>query len=332
MHIVTFERLREPRRLAGQSDPGSMGAAALGFETLEGTRQGTLRLGALLCSGSHAGAAVDLNRALAVKLASEDAGAPEAEAASQLPADPLQFLQRWPAACEAAREILEFVERALERYDAPDLVGAGVVTPRKQIRLAAPVPRPGKIIAVDTVDGTANLLAPTSVVGPEDEILIPPTATLTSRAALAAVVATAAREVPESRALECLAGYCIANDVAAREQGGQPVPASLGRSGDTFTPLGPMLVTADEVPDPEDLGLRITRSGRTVQSTRTKVAGAGLAAGIARITRLVTLEPGDLVLVPIEPPEGASQALQDGEVLEIEIERLGRLVSHVRRR
>src|SRR5512145_2372560 len=96
MHLVTFERRAERRLdLVGPGERvGSMGDAALGFETLDSVTPGARRVGALLQAGSHAGDVVDLNRALAIKLAYDDVGAPEAEADSLLPADTRVFLQR----------------------------------------------------------------------------------------------------------------------------------------------------------------------------------------------------------------------------------------------
>jgi hypothetical protein len=187
MRIVTFERHRSG---AQETRPGlgSMGAAALGFETLGAVRHGARRLGARLTEGAHADSVVDLNRALALKLAMDDVGAPEAEADSLLPADALHFVTHLPYALDAARTALEFALESLDRYDAPDLVAAGIVAPRRWIRLCAPVPRPGKIVGVarnyaahgaELDDREAPeepvlfLKAPSAVIGPEDEIVVP---------------------------------------------------------------------------------------------------------------------------------------------------------------
>jgi hypothetical protein len=89
VQLVSFERAVRPPRPSA-----SIGAAGLGFEALEGVTQGSRRLGALLGAGTRAGSVVDLNRALAVKLAAQDAGAPEAEANSLLPSDALAFSRR----------------------------------------------------------------------------------------------------------------------------------------------------------------------------------------------------------------------------------------------
>ncbi|HKE12912.1 MAG TPA: hypothetical protein VKE73_15210, partial [Myxococcota bacterium] len=105
-------------------------------------------MGALLPPGPNAGQVVDLNRALTVLFALEDVGAPEAQADSLLPTDIQAFLRQLTVALPAAQRALGFVTEASARYDAPDLGRAGVVLPRRGVHLVAPVPRPGKILAV----------------------------------------------------------------------------------------------------------------------------------------------------------------------------------------
>jgi 2-keto-4-pentenoate hydratase/2-oxohepta-3-ene-1,7-dioic acid hydratase in catechol pathway len=346
MRIVTFERRDD------DSEPSSrsMGAAALGFEALEAARPGARRLGAILPAGSHAGAVVDLNRALAVKLAAEDVGAPEAEADSLLPPEALAFLRGLPRALEQARVALDFAAEAIERYDAPDLRGAGVVVPRKQVRLCAPVPRPGKIVAVARnyaahaeergqrelpTEPVLFLKAPSAVVGPEDEVVLPAATSRTDyEGELAAVIGRAAHRIDPEHALECVAGYCVANDVTARDFQNERGQHFIGKSCDTFAPLGPALVTADEVPDPQDLGIRTTVSGEILQSGRTKEMIFPVAEVIAFASRLMRLEPGDVVLTGTPEGVGAARTpprwLREGDVVEVEIERVGRLVSYVR--
>jgi hypothetical protein len=146
MQLVSFER-RESEGSPEQPD-AALRSASLGFESLGTTRPGARRLGAVLPAGPHAGSIVDLNRALAIRLADEDVGAPEAEADSLLPSDMHAFLRRGPAALAAARAALEFAADAVDRYDAPDLLRAGVVEPRRRVHLSAPVPHPRKIVAV----------------------------------------------------------------------------------------------------------------------------------------------------------------------------------------
>ena len=351
MQIVTFERQDESASSPERREH-SMRDGMAGFANLEPTAVGARRLGSLVPSGEHAGAVVDLNRALAIKLAEEDAGAPEAEADSLLPADMLAFLRRLPGSVAAARTALAFALDALSRYDAPDLLRAGVVEPRARVRLCAPVPRPGKIVGVArnyaahaTERGSAGALpepvlflkAPSAVIGPEDEIRLPRAATRVDfEGELAVVIGAHLREISPSEAPAAIAGYCVANDVTARDVQDERGQRSIAKSFDTFAPLGPVLVTADEVPDPQDLALRTVLSGEVVQSARTKEMLFGVAELVAFASRLMTLEPGDVLLTGTPAGVGAARTpprwLRDGDVVEVAIERVGRLRNYVRGR
>jgi acylpyruvate hydrolase len=291
---------------------------------------------------------VDLNRALAVLHALEDVGAPEAQADSLLPTDTQAFLRQLPRALPAAQRALEFVTRASERYDAPDLLRAGVVLPRRSVRLVAPVPRPGKILAVarnyadhaaETGAGTPPepvlfLKAPSSVIGPEDEIVLPKQSEAVDyEGELAVVIGRVARHLAEESALECVAGYTVANDVSARDYQNVRGQHFIGKSCDTFAPLGPALVTADEIPNPHDLSIRTFLSGELVQSAQTKEMVFPIARILAFASKLMTLEPGDVLLTGTPAGVGAARKppryLREGDVVDVEIERVGRLRSFV---
>ncbi len=353
MQLVSFERRTgdtvSDRSEAGRRPP-SLADSALGFESLDATRPGVRRLGAVLPGGPHAGSIVDLNRALAIRLAGEDVGAPEAEADSLLPPEMHAFLRRGPAALAMARAALEFAADAVDRYDAPDLLRAGVVEARRRVHLWAPVPRPRKIIAVarnypaharergsaaPPSEPVLFLKAPSAVIGPDDEILLPAASSRVDwEGELAAVIGSRARDVSAQDALACVAGYCVANDVSARDFQNERGQHFIGKSCDTFAPLGPALVTADEIPDPQDLGIRTLVSGETMQAARTKEMIFPIAELIAFISKLMTLEPGDVLLTGTPAGVGAARTpprwLRDGDVVEIEIERVGRLRNYVR--
>jgi acylpyruvate hydrolase len=351
MHLVTFERLG-PDRADSVSDHSmqDMALGGQGFETLEERAPGSRRLGAMLRSGEHAGSVVDLNRALAVKLAEEDAGAPEAEADSLVPHDMLTFLGEGGRARAAAEAALEFACQTLESFDGPDLFRAGVVEPRGRVRLCAPVPRPGKLIGVarNYAEHAAErgaaappeepvlfLKAPSSVIGPEDDICLPAASRQVDfEGELAVVVGARARDQTAAGALACVGGYTIANDVTARDFQNVRGQHFIGKSCDTFAPLGPVLVTADEIADPQDLELRTRITGEVMQSARTKEMIFPVAEILAFASRLMTLEPGDVVLTGTPAGVGAARKpprwLQDGDVVEIDIAGLGRLHNYVR--
>ncbi len=349
MQIVTFER-RGAGEPAVRRREHSMRDGMAGVAALEPAAVGARRLGSIVPSGEHAGAVVDLNRALVIKLAEEDAGAPEAEADSFLPADMIAFLRRLPGSLAAARTALEFALDALSRYDAPDLLRAGAVEPRASVRLCAPVPRPGKIVGVArnypahaAERGSAAapdepalfLKAPSAVIGPEDEIrLSRASARVDFEGELAVVIGARAREISPTQAPACIAGYCVANDVTARDIQDDRGQRSIAKSCDSFAPLGPVLVTADEVPDPQDLALRTLLSGEVMQSARTKEMLFGVAALVAFASQRMTLEPGDVLLTGTPAGVGAARTpprwLRDGDVVEVAIERVGRLRNYVR--
>jgi len=293
---------------------------------------------------------VDLNRALTVLFALEDVGAPEAQADSLLPTDIQAFLRQLTVALPAAQRALEFVTDASARYDAPDLGRAGVVLPRRSVHLVAPVPRPGKILAVARnypahvaeAGGTAPpepilfLKASSSVIGPEQEIVLPKhSQAVDYEGELAVVIGRAARHLPEESALECVAGYTVANDVSARDYQNARGQHFIGKSCDTFAPLGPALVTQDEIPDPHDLSIRTFLSGELVQSARTKEMTFPIARILAFASKLMTLEPGDVLLTGTPAGVGVARKppryLRDGDVVDVEIERVGRLRSFVTR-
>lgn len=351
MQLVTFER-RGDGRAHGAGPPAlhaSLEASAPGLNLVDDRPRGVRRLGALVPSGPRAGDVVDLNRALALALALDDVGAPEAQAESLLPPGALAFLRRFDVALPAARRALDFVLEVQGRYDAPDLERAGILLPRRQVRLAAPVPRPGKIVAVarnyrahaaergaaaPPEEPVLFLKAPSAVIGPEDEIVLPPaSAQVDYEGELAVVIGRAARHVGEADALACIAGYTVANDVSARDFQNVRGQHFIGKSCDTFAPLGPALVTADEVPDPQDLALHTLLSGETVQSARTKEMIFPVAAILAFASRLMTLEPGDVVLTGTPAGVGAARTparwLREGDVVEVQIERVGALRSYV---
>jgi len=351
LHIVTFERRegREPRDAAERADDCPLRElSTLGLDLSQSGSAGARRVGALLPPGPHGGDVVDLNRALAVLHALEDVGAPEAQADSLLPRDPLAFLRQLARALPAAQRALEFVAEAGERYDAPDLLRAGVVLPRRLVRLVAPVPRPGKILAVAhnyaahaaelgaaaPPEPVLFLKAPSSVIGPEDEIVLPRhSQAVDYEGELAVVIGRVARHLSEETALECVAGYTVANDVSARDYQNVRGQHFIGKSCDSFTPLGPSLVTQDEIPDPHDLSIRTALSGELVQLARTKEMIFPIARILTFASKLMTLEPGDVLLTGT--PAGVGMArnppryLREGDVVDVEVERIGRLRSFV---
>ncbi|MDP9849269.1 fumarylacetoacetate hydrolase family protein [Streptosporangium lutulentum] len=230
------------------------------------------------------------------------------------------------------------VREALERDELPVLDTEG-------LRIGAPIARPGKIVCIglnyrDHAEETNAQIpaepiifmkAPNTIVGPHDEVLIPRDSVKTDWEVELAVVIGRTVRYAESHeeALAAVAGYAISNDVSEREfqleRGGQ---WDKGKSCETFNPLGPWLVTADEIADPQDLGLRLWVDGVPYQNGNTKNMIFHVAEVVRYLSRFMVLEPGDIINTGT--PAGVALGLPDtpylraGQVMELEIDGLGR--------
>lgn len=173
--------------------------------------------------------------------------------------------------------------------------------------------------------------ANTSICGPNDPIMLPKDSTSTDwEVELAIVIGRRARYVEEKDALRYVAGYCICNDVSEREYqikkgGGQ---WGKGKGCDTFGPLGPWLVTTDEIRDPQNLPMWLKVNGETRQNGSTRTMIFGVANLVADVSRYMTLEPGDVITTGTPPGVGmgmkpAPQYLKPGDTVELGIEGLG---------
>lgn len=221
----------------------------------------------------------------------------------------------------------------LAELAALDLAGC----PREPLdpaRLTAPLPRPGKVVAAPVnyldhkvemaeqktiADYGVFLKATTSVVGPGAEVLLPYSDRRTDQEGeLAVVVGRRARHVAPEDALDHVLAYTCGIDVSLRSTEDR----STRKSFDTFTPLGPWLVTADEVPDPDALDLRCWVAGDLRQQTSTSELIYAVADLIAYASSVMTLEPGDVILTGT--PAGVGP-LSDGDTVRVEIEALGAL-------
>ena len=224
----------------------------------------------------------------------------------------------------------------------------GRVLKLSDVRLTAPV-LPSKIVAVAKnyldhvreMGGEAPPAEPmiflkpsTSVIGPGDPIVLPwQSEQVEHEAELAVVMGVWCRDVSVDDALDYVAGYTCANDVTARDL--QRTDGQWGRAKgfDTFCPLGPVLVTRDEIPNPNALRIRTILNGETMQDSNTKQLIFRLDEVIAYMSQIFTLEPGDLIFTGT--PSGVGMArkpprfLQPGNVLETWIEGIGRLRNRI---
>lgn len=220
----------------------------------------------------------------------------------------------------------------------------GVGVPLATVRLEAPVQRPGKIFAIglnyadhiaESRLGTPEhqvwfTKAQTSVNGPYDPILIARgTTTPDYEAELVAIVGRGGKHIAAADAPGAIFGYCVGNDVTERLWQHATPQWSLGKSFDTHAPMGPWLVTADELGDPHDLGIRCFVNGESRQSSNTRHLVFDVWQQVAHLSVGMTLEPGDVLFTGTPGGIGAAMDprcfLEPGDVVRVEIDRLGHI-------
>lgn len=174
------------------------------------------------------------------------------------------------------------------------------------------------------------LKANSSLNGPDDTVTMPRDSKKSDwEVELGAVIGTPANNVSEADALSHVAGYCIVNDVSEREWQMEHGPTwTKGKSCDTFCPIGPWLVTADDVADPQKLDMWLDVNGTRRQTGNTSTMIFGVAQLVAYLSRIMTLHPGDVISTGTPPGVGAGFKppvfLRDGDVMTLGIEGLGR--------
>ena len=226
--------------------------------------------------------------------------------------------------------------RALaESGDAPEVP--------KDVRLAAPLPRPGKLVCIGlnyrdhAIETGADIpsepvmfmKATTAVCGPGDDLVLPPASTHTDwEVELAVVIGRHGRHLSEVEAAAVVFGYTVMVDYSERvwqkERGGQ---WTKGKSYDRFAPIGPWLVTAEEVADPQALRLSLRVNGEVMQNGTTADMIFGVPRLVAAVSEFMTLEPGDVISTGTPAGVGAGMKppryLRPGDLVEAEIEGIG---------
>ncbi|MBD8067215.1 fumarylacetoacetate hydrolase family protein [Devosia sp. PTR5] len=179
--------------------------------------------------------------------------------------------------------------------------------------------------------------ATSAIIGPNDDVIIPKNAIKPDwEVELAIVIGTEARYVEEADALDYVAGYCVCNDVSERhfqtERGGT---WDKGKGADTFGPIGPWMVTKDEVPDPQNLKMWLEIDGKRYQDGSTKTMIFGVAKVVSYVSQFMSLQPGDIITTGTPPGVGMGIKpdpvwLKPGNVMRLGIEGLGEQTQHVR--
>ena len=173
-----------------------------------------------------------------------------------------------------------------------------------------------------------------TVIGPGQAIVIPRvTSQVDYEAELAVVIGKRARHVAQEHALDFVAGYTIFNDVSARDYQKRTSQWMIGKSFDTFGPMGPALVTADEIPDPHRLELSLTLNGQEMQRTNTGNMIFSIPFVIAYLSAVMTLEPGDVISTgtpaKTELARNLPPFMKPGDTVRIAVEKIGELVNPV---
>lgn len=178
--------------------------------------------------------------------------------------------------------------------------------------------------------------ATSAIIGPNDDVIIPKNSQKTDwEVELAVVIGSTARYVSEADAMAHVAGYCVANDVSERafqmERHGQ---WTKGKSADSFGPIGPWLVTADEVADPQNLPMFLEVNGRRYQDGSTKTMIYGVRYLVSYLSQFMSLQPGDIISTGTPPGVGMGQKpqvyLKSGDRMRLGIAGLGEQVQSVR--
>jgi len=268
---------------------------------------------------------IDLSRALPMYLLAE--GYPPLPAAFSI----LDLLRAGAFHVGLLQEVRVFVER----HDLARVLSA------RNARLLAPVARPPRIVALGlnyaahaAETGKAPprepiffVKASTAVIGPDDPVVIPKgIGRVDHEIELAVIVGRGGRHIPRRKAAAHIAGYTILNDVTARDMQSRDMAASrpwfLSKSIDTFAPMGPCVTLPDEIAEPSELHLVLRVNGKVRQRSNTRDLIFGITELIHRLSRWITLEPGDVIATGT--PSGISP-IRAGDVMEAEIERIGLL-------
>jgi 2-keto-4-pentenoate hydratase/2-oxohepta-3-ene-1,7-dioic acid hydratase in catechol pathway len=259
----------------------------------------------------------------------------------------LEVIQGGEATWASVREVWEYGKSLVDQQAIEELATRRLAYPLKRVRLLAPIPAPARnvfCLGRNYADHAAErgAAAPdhpvyftkpgTAVVGPGDDVVHHAiTKELDYEVELAVVIGTGGRDIPRAEALRHVFGYTIINDVTARDLQKRHNQWFKGKSLDTFCPMGPMLVTADEIPDPQALAISLRVNGQTRQSSHTAKMIFPVAQCIEVLSQGMTLLPGDIIATGTPDGVGAATGtfLRAGDRIEAEVEGIGILASKV---
>jgi 2-keto-4-pentenoate hydratase/2-oxohepta-3-ene-1,7-dioic acid hydratase in catechol pathway len=228
-------------------------------------------------------------------------------------------------------------------------VWAGEALPLSTVRLLAPLSRPPRIFGIGLnyrehaaeskmkvqAVPTVFLKLQSSITGPDTEVLLPADATNPDyEAELAVIIGQGGHRIAAEQWEEHVFGYTIVNDISARGVQLATSQWTLGKSFPSFTPMGPVVVTRDEVGDPHTLDIRLTLAGEQMQAANTRDLIFRIPELISYLSSITPLEPGDVISTGTPPGVGLGRTpprwLRDGEEMVIEVERIGVLRNRTR--
>ncbi|TBL73335.1 fumarylacetoacetate hydrolase family protein [Paenibacillus thalictri] len=292
------------------------------------TNGSPLRLGILLGDDTI----LDPQLAYCEKLIAAGQGRAEELAQALLPSDPTAFLANGDFAVKAAGEAIEY---------AAGTPQTSALYNKADVTLGSPVPKPNKIICVglnyrDHIQEMGREIPSVplifakfgpAVIGPFDDV--PRNAHLTQKldyeAEFAFVIGKKGKDIPRADAFDYVAGYCAVNDITARDMQKRTLQWLQGKTLDASLPMGPCLVTKDEIEDPHNLNITLTVNGEIRQTSNTKQLVFDVPQLVEFLSHIVTLEPGDVVCTGT--PGGVGEArgifLQTGDVVRVELENVG---------
>lgn len=302
-------------------------------------REGVSRIGAVVENE-----VIDLNLAYQVLVESEGKLRARQIAEAYVPADMNGFLQGGKESIELAKNAIEF---ALNNREDK---GRKLIFAQNDIKVEAPVPQPGKMICVghnyrEHILEMKREIPPfpvvfakfaNTVIGPEDDIpFFPVSEQLDYEAEFAFVIGKRARNVSQEDALDYVAGYTIVNDVTYRDIQRRTLQWLQGKTVEGSAPMGPWLVTTDELTDPSGLEVILTVNGEERQHTNTANLVFTVPYLVEFLSNLMTLEPGDVILTGTPGGVGVAMDpqtfLKDGDVVRIAIEKIGTLENKVKK-
>ena len=268
------------------------------------------------------------------------------KAAAGIQSDALDTI--FPLAGLGYPDTLSFLAAGPEAWALAEQSSGSAAIPFSEVKLLAPIPRPGKLLAIGlnykdhALESKMDLPKTpvvftkfnNSIVGQAATVVIPKLTTQCDyEAELAIVIGKRGRNIPAADWEQYVFGYTIVNDVSARDIQMATSQWSLGKSFDTFGPMGPAIVSKDEIPDPHKLFIRLSIDGETLQDSNTDQLVFKAPELIAYLSSIMTLEAGDLISTGTPAGVGLGRKpqrwMRPGETMTVEIERIGSLTNPI---